>query len=72
MYRLVEVKDLDGTRTSGSPGEKDHSCPFVVMQQVSEQGSAISAHGNTNILLENTITNLNTHLHCRGESGAFS
>ena len=33
----------DGTRTS--PGEKDHSCAFVIMQQVSEEGSAISAHG---------------------------
>ena len=37
----------DGTCTS--PGEKDHSCAFVIMQQqVSEQGSAISAHGDTN------------------------
>ena len=36
----------DGTRTS--PGEKDYSCAFVIMQQVSEQGSAIiSAHGDT-------------------------
>ena len=36
----------DGTRTS--PAEKDHSCAFVIMQQqVSEQGSAISAHGDT-------------------------
>ena len=40
----------DGTRTS--PGEKDHSCAF------SEQGCAISAHGDTNTLLENTIANL--------------
>ena len=51
----------DGTHTS--PGEKDHSCAFVIMlQQVSEQGSAISAHGNTNTLLENTIANLNVHI----------
>ena len=42
----------DGTRTS--PREKDHSCAFIIMQQVSEQGSAISAHGDTNTLLENT------------------
>ena len=49
----------DGTRTS--PGEKDHSCAFVIMQQqVSEQGSAISAHTNT--LLENSIANLNVHI----------
>ena len=32
------------------------------MQQVSEQGSAISAHGDTNTLLENTIANVNVHL----------
>ena len=50
----------EGTRTS--PGEKDHSCAFVIMQQqVSKQGSAISAHGDTNTLSENTITNLNIH-----------
>ena len=50
----------DGTRTS--PGEKD-SCGFVTMQhKVSEQGSAISAHGDTNTLLENTITYLNVHI----------
>ena len=61
----------DATRTS--PGEKDHSCAFVIMQQhVSEQGSAISAHGDTNTLLENTIANLNECTHCPGESGAFS
>ena len=51
----------DGTRTSR--GEKDHSCAFVIMQQqVSKQGSAISAHGDTNTLLENTIANLNVHI----------
>ena len=51
----------DGTRTS--PGEKDHSCAFVItQQQVSDQGSAISAHGDTNALLENTIANLNVHI----------
>ena len=51
----------DGTRTF--PGEKDHSCAFVIMQQqVSEQGSAISAHGDTNTLLENTTANLNVHI----------
>ena len=51
----------DGTRTS--PEEKDHSCAFVIMQQqVSEQGSAISAPGDTNTLLENTIANLNVHI----------
>ena len=51
----------DGTRTS--PGEKDHSCAFVIMQQlVSKQGSAISAHGDTNTLLENVIANLNIHI----------
>ena len=50
----------EGTRTS--PGEKDHSCAFVIMQQqVSEQGSAISAHGDTNTLLENMIANPNVH-----------
>ena len=51
----------DGTRTS--PGEKYHSCAFVTMrQQVSEQGSAIRAHGDTNTSLENTIANLNVHI----------
>ena len=51
----------DGTRTSS--GEKDHSCAFVIMQQqVSEQGNAISAHGDTNTLVENTIGNLNVHV----------
>ena len=51
----------DGTRTS--LGEKDHSCAFVIMQQqVSEQGSAISAHGYTNTVLENTIPNLSVHI----------
>ena len=51
----------DGTRTS--PAEKDHSCAFVIMQQqVSEQGRAISAHGDTNTLLENTIANLNVDI----------
>ena len=51
----------DGTCTS--PGEKDHSCAFVIVQQeVSEQGSAISTHGDTNTLLENMITNLNIHI----------
>ena len=50
----------DGTRTS--PGEKDHSCAFVIMQQVSEQGSTISAHADTNTLLENMIANLNVHI----------
>ena len=50
----------EGTRTS--PGEKDHSCALVIMQQVSEQGSAINAHGDTNTLLENTIANLNVHI----------
>ena len=51
----------DGTRTS--PGEKDHSCALVIMQQqVSQQGSAISAHGDTNTLLENAIANLNVHI----------
>ena len=50
----------DGTRTS--PGEKNHSCAFVIMQQVDEQGSAINAHWDTNTLLENTIVNLNVHI----------
>ena len=50
----------DGTRTS--LGEKDHSCAFTIMQQVSEQGSEISAHGDTNTLLENTIANLKVHI----------
>ena len=41
----------DETRTS--LGEKDHSCAFLIMQhQVSEQGSAISAHGDTNTPFE--------------------
>ena len=52
---------MDGTHAS--PGEKDHSCAFVIMQQqFNEQGSAISAHGDTNTLLENTIANLNVHI----------
>ena len=50
----------DGTRTS--PGEKDPSCAFVIMQQVSKQRSTISAHGDANTLLENTIANLNVHI----------
>ena len=50
----------DGTRTS--LGEKDHSCTLVIMQQVHEQGSAISVHGDTNTLLENTIANLNVRI----------
>ena len=50
----------DGTCTS--PGEKNHSCAFVIMQQVNEQGNGISAHGDTNTLLENTIANLNVHI----------
>ena len=50
----------DGTRTS--LGEKDRSCAFIILQQVSEQGSTITAHGDTNILLENTIANLNVHI----------
>ena len=33
-----------------------------MQQQVSEQGSTISAPGDTNTLLENTITNLNVHI----------
>ena len=33
-----------------------------MQQQVSEQGSAISAHGDTNTLLENMIANLNVHI----------
>ena len=50
-------------RTFTSPGEKDHSCAFVIMQQqVSEQGKAVSAHGDTSTLLENTIANLNVHI----------
>ena len=59
----------DGTRTS--MGEKYHICAFVIMQQVSEQGSAISAHGDTD-------TPVGKHdrqpecTHCPGESGAFS
>ena len=35
---------------------------FAPWREVSEQGSAISAHGNTNKLLENTIANLNVHI----------
>ena len=50
----------DGTRTSLR--EKDYSCAFVIMQQASEQRSAISAHGDTNTVLENTIPNLSVHI----------
>ena len=50
----------DGTRTS--PGEKDPSCAFVMMRQVSKQRSTISAHGDTNTLLENTIANQNVNI----------
>ena len=54
MYSLVKLKDLR---------EKDHSCASVIMQQeVSDQRSTISAHGDTNTLLENTIANLNIHI----------
>ena len=57
MYRLVKLKGLK------SPEEKDYCCAFVIMQQqVSEQGSAISAHGDTNTLLENMAANLNVHI----------
>ena len=55
-----QTKVRDGTRTS--PGENNHSCAFVIMQQVSEQGSAIRAHEETNTLLENAIANLNVHI----------
>ena len=61
----VSSRQTEGFRdfTRTSLGEKDHSCAFVIMQQpVSEQGSAISAHGDTNTLLENTIANLNVHI----------
>ena len=51
----------DGTHTS--PGEKDHICAFVIMQQqVSQQVCAIIAHGETNTLLENMIAILNAHI----------
>ena len=33
-----------------------------MQQQVGKQGSAISAHGDTNTLLENMIANLNVHI----------
>ena len=33
-----------------------------MQQQVSEQGSAISAHGDNNTLLENMIADLNVHI----------
>ena len=66
-YEVINVSSCqtegfrDGTRTS--PGEKDHSCAFVIMQQqVGKQGSAISAHGDANTLLENTIAKLNVHI----------
>ena len=50
----------NGTRTS--PGEKDHRCAFITVQQeISEQGSAIIAHGDTN-KMENMIANLNVHI----------
>ena len=60
----VSSCETEGFRgwTRTSPGEKDHSCAFVIMQQVGEQGSAISTHGDTNTLLENTIANLNVHI----------
>ena len=59
---LVKLKDL-GMGLVPPRWEKDHSCAFVIMQQqVSEQGSAISVHRDTNTLLENTITNLNVHI----------
>ena len=61
MYHLVKLKDL-GMGLVPPRWEKDHSCAFVIMLQVSEQGSAISAHEDTNTLLENTITNLNVHI----------
>ena len=65
-----EVTDVSSCQTEGfrdgihtSPGEKDQSRAFLIMQQeVREQGSAISAHGDTNTLLENTITSLNVHI----------
>ena len=61
-YCLVKLKDL-GMGLARSQEKKDHSCAFVIMQQqVSEQGSAVSAHGDTNTLSENTITNLNVHI----------
>ena len=42
---------------------KDLGMGHVIMQQqVSKQGSAISAQGDTNTLLEDTITNLNVHI----------
>ena len=50
----------EGNRTF--PGEKDRRCAFVIRQQVSKQGRAINAHGDTNTLLENMIANLNVHI----------
>ena len=60
MYHLVKLKDLG---MGPVPPREKRSCAFIIMQQqVSEQGSAISAHGDTNTLLENMIANLNVHI----------
>ena len=69
MCRLVKLKDKGIGLVP--PWEKmDDSCAFIIMQQqFSEQGSASSAHGDTNTLLENIITNLNKQI--IGESGAI-
>ena len=62
MFRLVKLKDLAlGHVPTGRKGS--HAFVIIIIeQQFSEQRSAISAHGNTNTLLENTITNLNVHI----------
>ena len=65
-----EVINVSSCQTEGfevgtptSPGENDHSCALIIMQQeVGEQGCAISAHLDTNTLLENTIAYLNVHI----------
>ena len=56
----------EGTRTS--PGEKDQSCAFVIMQQqVSEQGAQLVP-----IYTVGKHDRQSECTHCPGEGGAFS
>ena len=61
MYRLVKLKDLGIGLVP--PREKRITAALSLSpQQVSKKGSAISTHGDTNTLLENTIAYLNVHI----------
>ena len=62
MYRLVKLKDLGMGLVPPREKRIIAVLSYIMQQQVSEQGSAISAHGDTNTLLKDTIANLNVHI----------